>query len=109
MHLNHVRMGGGRPLLLVHGLGGSWRSWEPVLAPLIGGAALDARDQDLGQADLDPVTAALFLVGDRRHDLRHFALLHCGAKLVHMRHGLLKIGRCLSLTRITESLAIAPI
>ena len=34
MHLNHVRLGSGKPLLLVHGLGGSWRSWTPVLEPL---------------------------------------------------------------------------
>jgi pimeloyl-ACP methyl ester carboxylesterase len=34
MHLNHVRMGSGPPVLLVHGLGGSWRSWEPILGPL---------------------------------------------------------------------------
>lgn len=27
-------MGVGRPLLLIHGLGGSWRSWSPVLEPL---------------------------------------------------------------------------
>ena len=24
-------MGSGKPLLMIHGLGGSWRSWEPVL------------------------------------------------------------------------------
>ncbi|MDQ6681568.1 MAG: alpha/beta fold hydrolase [Pseudomonadota bacterium] len=34
MQLNHVRRGSGRPLLLVHGLGGTWRSWSLVLAPL---------------------------------------------------------------------------
>ncbi len=32
--MNHIREGSGPPLLLVHGLGGHWRSWTPVL-PLL--------------------------------------------------------------------------
>ena len=31
MKLNHIRYGNGQPILLIHGLGGSWRSWMPVL------------------------------------------------------------------------------
>lgn len=32
--MNYVRRGSGRPLLLVHGLGGSWRSWSTVIGDL---------------------------------------------------------------------------
>ena len=31
MEMHHVRRGSGKPLLLLHGLGGSWREWGPVL------------------------------------------------------------------------------
>ena len=34
MTLNHVRRGEGEPLLLIHGIGGEWRSWDPVMDPL---------------------------------------------------------------------------
>jgi pimeloyl-ACP methyl ester carboxylesterase len=34
VRINYVRHGEGKPLLLVHGLGGTWRSWRTVLTPL---------------------------------------------------------------------------
>ena len=34
MHLHHTRYGSGKPLLLVHGIGGSSRSWSTILDEL---------------------------------------------------------------------------
>ena len=31
MEMHHIRLGKGKPLLLIHGIGGSWRSWNTVL------------------------------------------------------------------------------
>jgi 4,5:9,10-diseco-3-hydroxy-5,9,17-trioxoandrosta-1(10),2-diene-4-oate hydrolase len=36
LHLHCVEAGQGDPLVMVHGLGGSWDNWLPVLAPLSG-------------------------------------------------------------------------
>lgn len=32
--LHYIRRGAGRPLVLVHGIGGSWKSWSPILDAL---------------------------------------------------------------------------
>ena len=32
--INYIRRGGGKPLLLIHGIGGSWRSWQTILNDL---------------------------------------------------------------------------
>ena len=44
MELHHVRRGAGKPLLLLHGLGGSWRSWTPILDALTAGREVIAVD-----------------------------------------------------------------
>ena len=32
--MNYIKRGSGNPLLLIHGLGGSWRSWNTILDDL---------------------------------------------------------------------------
>ena len=34
MEMNFIRRGAGKPLLLLHGIGGSWRSWQTILDDL---------------------------------------------------------------------------
>lgn len=33
-NMNYIRRGAGKPLLLIHGIGGSWRSWQTILNDL---------------------------------------------------------------------------
>jgi pimeloyl-ACP methyl ester carboxylesterase len=42
--INYVRRGQGKPLLLVHGLGSSWRSWQTIMEPLAARRAVVAID-----------------------------------------------------------------
>ncbi len=56
-HLNVERLGSGRPLLLVHGLGASWQSWAPVLDDL-------ARAREVVAIDLPGFGASPPLPGD---------------------------------------------
>lgn len=44
MELHHIRLGQGKPLLLLHGIGGSWRSWDPILDGLSAKRQLIAPD-----------------------------------------------------------------
>lgn len=42
--INYIRRGQGKPLLLVHGLGSSWRTWQTILDPLAAERAVVALD-----------------------------------------------------------------
>ena len=42
--MHHVRRGHGKPLLLLHGIGGSWQSWQPIIDELARERAVIALD-----------------------------------------------------------------
>ncbi|MGO4390812.1 alpha/beta fold hydrolase [Variovorax sp. M-6] len=74
--INYVRRGQGKPLLLVHGLGSSWHTWQTILEPLAAERAVVAIDLPgfgkspplAGEVSVQTLAAAvaLFL---REHDL----------------------------------------
>ena len=55
MTLKHVRRGSGSPVLLVHGLGAGWRSWNPILDGLAARREVIAVDLP-GFGDTPPLT-----------------------------------------------------
>ena len=55
--MHSIRHGAGKPLLLIHGLGGSWRSWNPILDEL-------AAQRDVIAVDLPGFGATLPLTGE---------------------------------------------
>lgn len=57
MEMNYIRRGQGKPLLLIHGLGGSWRSWNPILEGL-------ATERDVVAVDLPGSGATPPLAGE---------------------------------------------
>lgn len=54
MNLHHVRLGTGKPLLLVHGLGASWQSWSTILDHLAAQREVVAVDLP-GHGDTPPL------------------------------------------------------
>ena len=53
--MNYIKRGSGNPLLLIHGLGGNWRSWNTILDDLAKEREVIAIDLP-GFGDTSPLT-----------------------------------------------------
>ena len=63
--MNLHTTGNGPPLLLVHGLGGAWQSWEPILADLAGKRTVHAIDlPGHGQSPVGPEAETFAAMAD---------------------------------------------
>ena len=74
MTMHFIRRGQGKPLLLIHGLGGNWRSWETVLDDLA--AARDVIAPDLPGFGKTPPLSGAVTIAELADALEEFLAEH---------------------------------
>jgi pimeloyl-ACP methyl ester carboxylesterase len=91
MNFHHVRLGQGKPLVLFHGLGSTWRSWQPILNALAAERTVIALDlPGFGETRPLPGPVSIETLADASttfldaHDLRGAGVVgsSMGARLV---------------------------